>query len=208
MIREPFRRQEDNETRTILLVLAVVLALVAALSAYVVAYGKDAAQVSARSAAPAQQSKSRSRVRRGVPAVAQPAPDFTLKDIAGNEVKMTDYKGKVVVINFWATWCGPCRLETPWLVELREQYKKQGFEIIGVSVDSLGEYDPAEVSEFIKKHKIEYPIVMATKEMVTAFGPVTGLPTTIVIDRQGKIRHRHRGLISFEDIKGKVVNLL
>jgi cytochrome c biogenesis protein CcmG/thiol:disulfide interchange protein DsbE len=208
MMREPFHQQEDNETRTILLVLAAVLALVAALSAYVVAYGKNAAQVSARSAAPAQQGKSRSRVRQVAPAVAEPAPDFALKDIAGNEVKLSDFKGKVVVINFWATWCGPCRFETPWLVELREQYKKQGFEIIGVSVDSLDEYDPAEVSAFIKEHEVKYPIVMATKEMVNAFGPVTGLPTTIVIDRQGKIRHRHRGLISFDDIKGKVVNLL
>ncbi|MGE0129010.1 MAG: TlpA family protein disulfide reductase [Blastocatellales bacterium] len=207
-MREPFQQQEDNDTRTVLLVLAVVLALVAALSAYVVVYGKDAAQVSARSAAPAQQGKSRSRMRRVAPAVAQPAPVFALKDIAGNEVKLADYKGKVVVINFWATWCGPCRLETPWLVELREQYKKQGFEIIGVSVDSLDEYDPADVSAFIKEHKVSYPIVMASKQVVSDFGPVTGLPTTLVIDRQGKIRYRHRGLISFDDLKGKVVNLL
>ncbi len=208
MIREPFHRQEDNDTRTILLVLAVALLLIAALSAYVVAHGKGIAPVSAHSASSTQHGKSVGRVGKVAPAGAEAAPDFTLKDIAGNEVNLTDYKGKVVVINFWATWCGPCHLETPWLVELREQYHKQGFEIIGVSVDSLGEYDPAEISEFIKEHKVGYPIVMATKEMVNAFGPVTGLPTTLVIDRQGKIRRRHRGLISFDDLKEKVAPLL
>jgi cytochrome c biogenesis protein CcmG/thiol:disulfide interchange protein DsbE len=208
MMKEPFHQQEDNDTRTILLVLAVALLLVAALGAYILVYGRDAAQVSARSAAPSQQGKCRSRVRRVAPAVAEPAPDFALKDIAGNEVKLADYKGKVVVINFWATWCGPCRFETPWLVELREQYHQRGFEIIGVSVDSLDEYDPAEVSAFVKEHKVSYPIVMATKEMVNDFGPVTGLPTTLVIDRQGKVQYRHRGLISFDDLKEKVVKLL
>jgi peroxiredoxin len=208
MIREPFHRQEDNDTRIILLVLAIVLLLVASLSAYVVAHGKDTTPAPAHSVSSAQHGKSGSKAPKIAPAGAESAPDFALKDIAGNEVKLADYKGKVVALNFWATWCGPCNLETPWLVELREQYHKQGFEIIGVSVDSLNEYDPAEVSAFIKKHKVGYPVVMATKEMVDAFGPVTGLPTTLVIDRQGKIRHRHRGLISFDDLKEKVAPLL
>ncbi len=208
-MKEPLDQQQDNDdTRRVLLVLTVVFLLVAALSVYIVAYGNDTALVTAHSAPSTQHGKSRGQVRKVAPAAASPAPDFALKDIAGNEVRLSGYKGKVVVLNFWATWCGPCNLETPWLVELREQYHEKGFEIIGVSVDSLDEYDPAEVSAFIKEHKVNYPIVMATKEMVNTFGPVTGLPTTLVIDRQGKIRHRHRGLISFDDFKEKVVNLL
>ncbi len=208
MMKEPFHQQEDNDTRTILLVLAVVLLLVAALGAYIAVYGGDAVTPSAQSASAPQRGKSAGRVRKVASAAALPAPDFTLKDVADNELRLSDYKGKVVILNFWATWCGPCRFETPWLVELREQYHKRGFEIIGVSVDSLDEYDPAEVAAFIKEHKVSYPIVMATKEMVSAFGPVTGLPTTLVIDRQGKIRYRHRGLISFDDLKEKVAHLL
>ncbi len=207
-MREPFHQQEDNDTRAILLVLAVVLLLVAALDAYIVVYGRGAAPAPAQSASSPQRGQSGSRVRKVAPAASLPAPDFTLKDVAGNEVRLSGYKGKVVVLNFWATWCGPCNLETPWLVELREQYHKQGFEIIGVSVDSLDEYDPAEVSAFIKAHKVSYPIVMATREMVNAFGPVTGLPTTLVIDRRGVIRYRHRGLISFDDLRQNVVKLL
>ena len=206
MMREPFRHQEGNDTRTVLLALAVGTLLVAALSACIAAHEKETAL--AQSASSAQRGKSGSEAPKIAPADAEVAPDFALKDIAGNEVRLSDYRGKVVALNFWATWCGPCKLETPWLVELREQYHKQGFEIIGVSVDSLGEYYPADISAFTKKYKVSYPVVMATKEMVSAFGPVTGLPTTLVIDRQGKIRHRHRGLISFDDLKEKVAPLL
>ncbi len=202
-MRELFHQQEDNDTRTILLVLAVVLLLVAALGVYLAMYDEAAAPASTHSVSSIQQGNLAAVV------AVKPAPDLRLKDLAGNEVTLSSYKGKVVVLNFWATWCGPCNIEMPWLVELHEQYHNQGFEIIGISVDSLGEYDPAEVSKFITKHKVGYPIVMATKEIVGAFEPpVTGLPTTLVIDRQGVIRHQHRGLISFDDLKEKVVKLL
>ena len=206
MMREPFQQQGDNAIRTILLALAIASLLVAALSACIAAHEKETAP--AHSASSTQHGKSGSEAPKIEPADAEVAPDLVLKDIAGKEVRLSDYRGKVVALNFWATWCGPCKLETPWLVELREQYHKQGFEIIGVSVDSLDEYDPADISAFTKKYKVSYPVVMATKEMVSAFGPVTGLPTTLVIDRQGKIRHRHRGLISFDDLKEKVAPLL
>src|SRR6266508_4086729 len=128
IMREPFRHQEGNDTRTVLLALAVGTLLVAALSACIAAHEKETAL--APSASSAQRGKSGSEAPKIAPADAEVAPDFALKDIAGNEVRLSDYRGKVVALNFWATWCGPCKLETPWLVELREQYHKQGFEII------------------------------------------------------------------------------
>src|SRR5574341_2129192 len=100
MMREPFHRQEDNDTRTILLVLAVVLLLVAALGAYIAVYGGDSVKSSAQSASAPQRGKSEGRVRKAAPAAALPAPAFTLKDVAGNELRLSDYKGKVVVLNF------------------------------------------------------------------------------------------------------------
>ena len=202
------QRGTENETRAILLCLAVIFVMVIALSLYVIVHGESSSLPPTQSAMSFQKSQPRLKPRNIATAKTTAAPDFRLKDVAGNDVSLSDYKGKVVVLNFWATWCGPCNMETPWLVELREQYHKKGFEIIGVSVDSLDEYDPADVSDFIKEHKVNYPIVMATKETVSALGPVTGLPTTLVIDRQGKIQYRHRGLISFDDLKEKVVKLL
>lgn len=204
----PGQKGTEHKTHTMLLCLAGIFGMVVALSLAIAVQGKAALSPSFQTTRAAQKSKSRLKPRKSVSAKATVAPDFKLKDVAGKDVTLSHYKGRVVVLNFWATWCGPCNLETPWLVELREQYHQQGFEIIGVSVDSLDEYDPADVSAFIKEHKVSYPIVMATKEMVSAFGPVTGLPTTLVLDRQGKVQYRHRGLISFDELKEKVVKLL
>ncbi len=136
------------------------------------------------------------------------APDFSLKNLAGKEVKLSDYQGKVVVINFWATWCGPCHMETPWLVELRDQYHKQGLELIGIAVDSLNEYDPADVAKFAQEHRVSYPLVMATPEVVEAYSPLSLLPTTLVVDRQGRIRYRHEGLIQPAELEREIKRLL
>ncbi|MDX2040168.1 MAG: TlpA disulfide reductase family protein [Acidobacteriota bacterium] len=198
----------EDETRTILLCLAVIFGMVIALSLYIIVQGESSSMPTTQSAMSFQKSQPSLKPRNIATAQTTAAPDFRLKDVAGKDLTLSDYKGKVVVVNFWATWCGPCKMETPWLVELREQYHQKGFEIIGVSVDSLDEYDPADVSAFIKEYKVRYPIVMATKEVVDDFGPVTGLPTTLLIDRQGKVQYRHRGLISFDDLKEKVVKLL
>jgi peroxiredoxin len=215
-MKSPFNQKDtEDSTRSILLMLGVIFLMVMALSIYVIVHGQTPSQpFSHQFVATAQKGKTsvkanvKAKKAEPVPAAPILAPDFKLKNVSGKDVTLSSYKGKVVVLNFWATWCGPCNMETPWLVDLREQYHKQGFEIIGISVDSLDDYDPAEVSAFIKEHKVNYPIAMATKEVVNTFGPVSGLPTTIVIDRQGKIKYRHRGLISFDDLKEKVIKLL
>lgn len=136
------------------------------------------------------------------------APDFSLKDVAGKDVKLSDYKGKVVVLNFWATWCAPCHLETPWFVELHEQHKSEGLGVIGVSVDPLDDYDPADITAFAKKFSVNYPLVLVTKEMLEAYQPVNALPTTVIVDRTGMIRFRHRGVISKERLETEIKPLL
>lgn len=140
---------------------------------------------------------------------ATTAPAFSLKNLAGKEVALSAYQGRVVVLNFWATWCGPCQLETPWLVELRQKYQARGVEIIGISVDALdADYDAQDIRAFIKEHKVKYPIALATKEVVEAYGPISGIPATIVIDRAGQIHARHRGLITFDKLESEIKGLL
>lgn len=118
------------------------------------------------------------------------APAWELKDVDGKKVQSADFKGKVVVLDFWATWCPPCRAEIPGFVELQKQYGDKGLVIVGVSLDEEG---PSVVKPFMKKYKINYPIVMGDQKIVEAFGGVTGIPTTFVIDREGQIISKHVG---------------
>ena len=123
--------------------------------------------------------------------VLRKAPDWTLKDVNGREVKSADYKGKVVVVDFWATWCPPCRKEIPEYVAMQKKYADRGLVILGFSLDEL---PPADVKAFGEKLKINYPLLMADAETAEAFGGVEGLPTAFVIDREGNIRHIKVGL--------------
>lgn len=118
------------------------------------------------------------------------APEFTLTDLSGNEIVLSNYKGKVVFLNFWATWCPPCRAEIPGFVEAYAEYKDKGMEIIGISVDRVGS---DKVLDFAKAFKINYPVVMYTTEIIRDYEPGRAIPTTIVIDKNGKIRHKHIG---------------
>ncbi len=120
----------------------------------------------------------------------QAAPDFRLKSLDGNEIVLSSLRGNVVIVNFWATWCGPCRLETPHLVSLYEKYHKNGLEIIGISLDRGGE---KVVKPFIKKYSIDYPVAMADGEVVNNYGGITGIPTTFIVDREGGIRQKWVG---------------
>jgi thiol-disulfide isomerase/thioredoxin len=117
--------------------------------------------------------------------IGRPAPAFTLQNLEGKIISSSVYKGKVVVLDFWATWCGPCRMEIPSFITLQKKYEKKGFTFIGVSVDENG---PAIVADFAKKNGMNYPQLMASYEVITRYGSFEAIPTTFVIDRKGVIR--------------------
>jgi len=135
-----------------------------------------------------------------------PAPDFALKDTQGKVVKLSDFKGKVVVIDFWATWCPPCRKEIPDFIDLYSKYKDKGFVMLGLSVDEGGLSD---VIPFIKKNKINYTILMATNtDVPKAYGGIRGIPTTFVVDRRGIIREQFVGFRPKSTFESVITKLL
>ena len=121
------------------------------------------------------------------------APDFTLKDADGKMVKLSDYKGKVVLLNFWATWCGPCKIEIPWFKEFETNYKNKGFAVLGVAMDDEG-WDA--VRPYIQQQSVNYRVLMGTEPVGALYGGVESLPTSFLIDRQGRIAATHIGLVS------------
>lgn len=132
--------------------------------------------------------------------------DFTMKDMNGVEVRLADLKGKVVLLNFWATWCGPCRLEIPWFVEFQEKYGDRGFRIVGISVD-----DPPEaLPPFARRFKVNYPLVVGAdrEDVQKAYGPIFGVPITFLIGRNGRICMKHVGPASKEQFESEIRSLL
>jgi thiol-disulfide isomerase/thioredoxin len=130
---------------------------------------------------------------------ADPAPAWTLNDLDGKPVSLADFKGKVVVLDIWATWCPPCRAEIPHFIEIQNEYKDKGVTVVGMSVDSTG---PADVAKFVKDNGMNYPIVMADEKTAAAYGADQGIPFTLVIDKNGNVVSRHLGLTDksvFED---------
>jgi cytochrome c biogenesis protein CcmG/thiol:disulfide interchange protein DsbE len=119
------------------------------------------------------------------------APDFALKDANGTTVHLSDYKGKVVLLDFWATWCGPCKIEIPWFMDFEQQLKNRGFAVLGVSMDEGGW---PEVKPYIEEHKINYRIVLGDDTLEKSYGSLDALPTTLLIDRSGKIAAVHVGI--------------
>ena len=134
-----------------------------------------------------------------------PAPKWELKDLNGAPVSSDQFKGKIVVVDFWATWCPPCRAEIPGYTELTRKYGKDGVAIIGVSLDEGG---PAVVKPFAEKHGINYQLVMGDEAVVAAFGGMAGIPTTFLIDRDGQIRDRKEGAESLAVYEKKIQALL
>ncbi len=118
------------------------------------------------------------------------APAWTLKDLDGKTVSLDQFRGKVVVLDFWATWCPPCREEIPGYVKLQKKYAKDGLAVIGVSLDQGG---PEVVRQFVADHHVDYQIVMGDQKIVDAYGGINAIPTTFIIDRQGNIRYRKVG---------------
>ncbi|MFP4082100.1 MAG: TlpA family protein disulfide reductase [Candidatus Aminicenantes bacterium] len=121
-----------------------------------------------------------------------PAPGFTALDLDGNEISLSDYEGKVIFLNFWATWCPPCRAEIPGFVEVYDKYKNKGMQIIGVSLDRTGK---DKVLDFAHEYKINYPVVMGTRKLVNDYRPGRFIPSTIIIGQDGNIREKHVGYL-------------
>jgi cytochrome c biogenesis protein CcmG/thiol:disulfide interchange protein DsbE len=145
------------------------------------------------------------------PLLNNPAPDFTLEDLSGNKVSLASYRGKAVLINFWATWCGPCKIETPWLVDLRKQYASQGFEILGVSLDDLDPDDKREfaqekrdIAKFAAQEHMQYPVLIDGASIDKPYGGLDALPTSYFVDRSGKVVATQLGLTSKDDIEGNI----
>ena len=134
----------------------------------------------------------------------EPAPAFQARDLTGKVVSTADWKGKAVLLNFWATWCPPCRVEIPILIALQRKYEGRLL-IIGVSED---DGSPEEVLKFANSAGINYPVVMATPELLAAWGGVAALPTTFLINPEGRVLQRHRGLRSFDQYDLEVRALL
>lgn len=129
----------------------------------------------------------------------EPAPRLVIHDLAGKVTSMDELKGKVVLVNFWATWCPPCRAEIPALIQLQEKYRDR-LQVIGISEDD----DLEAVHEYVKKMGINYPVVMATTELTSAYGGVAALPTTFVVDTEGQVVQRHLGLLDAESTDSEV----
>ncbi len=133
------------------------------------------------------------------------APDFALKDADGKTVRLSDYKGKVVLLDFWATYCGPCKIEIPWFMDFERKHKDQGFSVLGVSMDEDG-WDA--VKPFVNDVGINYRVMMGNDSTADMFGGIEALPTTFLIDRDGKIADVHVGLASRSDFEDAIEQLL
>jgi cytochrome c biogenesis protein CcmG/thiol:disulfide interchange protein DsbE len=151
------------------------------------------------------------------PLNGKPAPAFALQDLNGKKVSLADYKGKAVMLNFWATWCGPCRIETPWIVELRQKYAAQGFEVLGIDTegDDLKKDDKAgwakaaaAANKFATEEKIPYPVLLDGDSISRDYGGLDDLPTSFFVDRKGVVVAAQVGLTSEQEIESKIQKAL
>lgn len=132
------------------------------------------------------------------------APDFTLTDSKGTPIRLSDYKGRVVLLDFWATWCHGCKTEIPWYMEFEDKYKESGLTVIGVSMDSDGWKS---VTPFIQEKKINYDVVIGNDTLAKQYG-LTSMPMTLLIDRDGKIADAHVGMVDKAAWEGQIKTLL
>jgi cytochrome c biogenesis protein CcmG, thiol:disulfide interchange protein DsbE len=132
------------------------------------------------------------------------APDFTRTDLAGKPLALRSYRGKLVLLNFWATWCGPCLTEIPRFAEWQKEYGAAGLQIVGVSMDD----NAAPVKRAYDKYHLNYPVVMGDAELAERFGGVLGLPLSYLIDSNGRIVARYQGELNLNELESKITSLL
>ena len=134
----------------------------------------------------------------------RPAPDFSLTDLSGRAFRLSNYRGRVVVLDFWATWCDPCKQEIPHFIAMQNQYASQGLQVLGVSMDD----DAPPVRQFQEKFQMNYPVAIGNPKLADQYGGILGLPITFVIDRNGRITARHVGATDPSIIETEVQKLL
>ncbi|HLK33911.1 MAG TPA: TlpA disulfide reductase family protein [Terriglobales bacterium] len=176
--------EHRSSRRQNLMVVAVVIAAVAAMligGEYLVRKGERSGTITA-----------------GGPKPGSAAPDFALESLDGKTVHLSDFKGKAVLLNFWATWCTPCRLEMPWFVELQKQYGPEGLEVVGVAMDDASK---DKIAQFAKEMGVNYPVLLGKESVGDEYGGLAYLPTSFYIDRDGKVVERVFGLRSRSDIE-------
>jgi cytochrome c biogenesis protein CcmG/thiol:disulfide interchange protein DsbE len=139
------------------------------------------------------------------PEKKQKAPNFSLQTQNGKAIELSKLKGKVVLVNFWATWCPPCRAEIPDFIELYDSYKSKGFEIVGIALDEDGW---SKVAPYIEEVKINYPVVLGSTKVVQQYGGIEAIPTTFIVDKKGYIVACQVGLLSKELLEQKLKSLL
>jgi len=132
-----------------------------------------------------------------------PAPNFNLKDASGKDVKLADLKGKVVLVNFWATWCEGCQVEIPWFVEFQKEYASRGLVVVGIAMDD----DWKSVKPWIEEKKVNYPIVIGNQGLGKQYGLI-GMPLTALVDREGRIADIHNGIVEKTATQQKITDLL
>lgn len=155
-----------------------------------------------------------SKIAPAVPAPAQSglkppsegslAPDFNLKDASGKDIKLADFKGKVVLVNFWATWCEGCQVEIPWFIEFQKEYASRGLVVVGISMDDDGWKS---VKPWIEEKKVNYPIVIGDEALGNQYGLV-GMPVTALVNREGRIADMHQGIVDKTATEQKIRDLL
>jgi thiol-disulfide isomerase/thioredoxin len=133
------------------------------------------------------------------------APDFSLESLDGKTMRLSDFRGKAVLLNFWATWCGPCKIEMPWFVELQNQYAAQGFQIVGVAMDDASKED---IGKFAKDMGVNYPILIGKESVGDQYGGVPALPESFLIGRDGKIVDKIIGLRGKAEIEDAIKKAL
>jgi len=134
------------------------------------------------------------------------APDFTLENVrTGQTVRLADFRGKVLLIDFWATWCGPCRMAIPHLIDLHQEYADRGFSVLGVSLDQHG---PAYVRAFVESNGIPYPVVMGDQTTVDRYGSIRSIPTAFLVDREGHVVGRYEGFRQKSFFEQRIEQLL